>query len=134
MKKPLSWLALILFALLLWIIYLADTGSRLPLELVRLLPFQDKLAHLLLYGLMTFVLNLALELKTLNIGPLRVYFGTFAVTVFAVGEELSQAWLPHRTLDAQDLLADAIGILLFTLASAMVFRCQGKASGNRLSD
>lgn len=69
----------------------------------------------MLDGLLTLLLNLSLELRTLSLGLLRLYFGTFAVALLALVEELSQAWLPYRTLDAQDLLADAFGIAAFSL-------------------
>ncbi|MDC0661034.1 VanZ family protein [Marinobacter sp. SS21] len=117
MRKPIGWLTLAFFVFLLWIIYLADTGSTALIQLVSQVPHGDKLGHLLLYGLLTLLLNLALELRTVSLGRLRLYFGTVAVTLFALCEELTQAWLPHRTLDAQDLLADALGIAVFSLLS-----------------
>lgn len=127
MRNPMAWLALAFFVFILWIIYLADTGSTLLVGVVNHLPYGDKLAHLLLYGLLTLVLNLALELRTLRFGRLQVYFGTFAVALFALCEELSQAWFPSRTLDVQDLVADAIGIAGFTLVSAGIhYWRQGK--------
>ncbi|SFL97616.1 VanZ family protein [Marinobacter zhejiangensis] len=112
-------LAATLFLFMLWIIYLADSGnSSLFFYLVQQWPYGDKACHLLLYGLLTLLVNLALELKTIAVTKrVKVYVGTLAVTVFAVAEELSQAWIPSRTLDSLDLAADAIGIALFSLAS-----------------
>lgn len=117
MLKPISWLTLAFFAFILWIIYLADTGSSGLVTLVHQVPYGDKLGHVLLYGLLTLLLNLTLKMHTLRWGRLRLLFGTFAVSLFALLEELSQAWLPYRTLDVQDLVADAIGIGGFTLLS-----------------
>lgn len=117
MLKPIGWLTLAFFAFILWVIYLADTGSSGLVTLVHQVPYGDKLGHVLLYGLLTLLLNLALEMHTLRLGRLRLFFGTFAVSLFALLEELSQAWLPYRTLDVQDLLADACGIGGFTLLS-----------------
>lgn len=127
MRNPAGWLALVFFAFILWIIYLADTGSAVLIALVSQVPYGDKFGHLLLYGVLTLLLNLALELRTLNLGRLRLYFGTFAVSLFAFFEELTQAWLPYRTLDGQDLIADAVGITGFSLLSLGVHRLKAPA-------
>lgn len=123
-------LTVALFMFILWIIYLADRGdSPVFFYLVQQWPYGDKACHLLLYGLMTLLLNLALELKGVMFARVRVYVGTLAVTLFAVTEELSQAWFPNRTLDALDLAADAAGILLFSAVSYGIgWRRQQRAS------
>lgn len=131
MYKLLSLITVVFFAFILWIIYLADSGSRsVFFTLVQQWPNGDKVCHLLLYGLLTLLLNLALELKTLSLAGLKIYVGTLAVSVFAATEELSQAWFPSRTLDAMDLAADAAGIALFTLASVFIgWRSRHQANG-----
>jgi len=41
--------------------------------------------------------------------------GALAVLAFAILEELSQYFFPNRTLDGYDLLADVVGVILFSL-------------------
>lgn len=109
------------FAFLLWVIYLANTGADFILfDLIRTIPYGDKIGHFCLFGLLTLGVNTALKFNTLNFIILRIYVGTLLVTIFVVGEELSQYFIPTRTLDAGDLLADAAGILVFTTASYLL--------------
>lgn len=110
-------------AFILWVIYLANTGSNnLLFDWVRTIPNGDKWGHCLLFGLLTLLLNLAFKLKVMQIGKLALYWGTVLVAVFVVAEELSQAFIPSRTFDWRDLFADAIGIASFTLISWLVGR------------
>jgi len=40
--------------------------------------------------------------------------GAIIVLIFATIEEITQYWLPSRTFDFGDLLADFIGVILFS--------------------
>ncbi|WP_394147974.1 VanZ family protein [Shewanella atlantica] len=121
-------LSLAFFAFILWVIYLANTGaSSVLFNLVGALPYGDKLGHFCLFGLLTFLFNLASRCKSFAIGRLRLYYGTAAVTIFVVAEEISQGFIPSRTFDTMDLTADALGILGFTYLSHLISRKSAKA-------
>ncbi|WP_417347116.1 VanZ family protein [Ferrimonas sp.] len=122
--KSLVWLAtLALMGLIAWVIYLANTGqSSIFFSLVRQLPYGDKLGHFALFGLLTLGLNLVSGGRSWRCGPLNLYWGATLVFVVAALEELSQAWLPNRTLDIADLVADLLGILVFSLVSRALLR------------
>ncbi len=116
MNKLITLLALSFFGFILWVIYLANTGqSSVFFQLIGQLPYGDKIGHLLLFGLLTLVANFALRLATVKLGVLNVYWGALLVSLFVVIEESSQYFIPQRTFDAGDLLADGCGILLFCL-------------------
>lgn len=108
------WLAFaVLAGFIGWIIYQADTGEKIQLFLlVESLPLGDKLGHLWLYGALAFLLNLSLKLRQYHYYGLSVYRGSLFVLVFALAEESSQQFFATRTVDAGDLIADVIGIVI----------------------
>ena len=112
------------FALfILWIIYMADSGdSTIFFDLVKATPYGDKIGHVVLYGLLALGANLSTGCKALRVGNFAIYAGSAAVGIFAVAEELTQCFLPGRTFDLFDVLADGVGILLFSLVSHFLSR------------
>lgn len=124
MKRPWVWIAAGFFALLVWVICLANAGAdAVFFDIAKTLPMGDKVGHFVLFGGLTLAVNLALRTRSFRIwrgSRIRVYAGTAVVGVFVVLEELSQAWFPARTLDVRDLLADGLGIACFTALTAWV--------------
>ena len=126
--KLISLLSVAFLGFIVWIIYLANTGQRsVFFNLVASIPFGDKLGHFCLFGLLTLGFNFVFKLKSFNLvffnlASLKVYVGSSVVLLFAVLEELSQYFIPNRTLDATDLLADVVGILLFNLITKFISR------------
>jgi len=118
-----------------WIIYKADTGKKGYLfELAHQLPYGDKIGHLLLFAGLAFVLNLALSLRGLKLGPVKLYWGSLGVLVFSYAEEFRQYYVPGRTFDRLDLVADALGVLIATLITwllAIVLRQIARRRGAR---
>ena len=118
-KIRLHWTSLIsigFFGFILWIIYQANVGeTNVFFSLVRQVPFGDKLGHFFLFGLLTFLLNLVLKFKVFR--HKYILLGTLLVLGFVSVEESSQYWIPSRTFDGIDFLADLIGIALFDFIS-----------------
>ena len=109
------------FMFIIWMIYLANTGQdSIFFEFVRQIPFGDKIAHLCLFGLLTLLANLTFKFKVFKFGGFNVYLGTGAVYIFVTIEELSQYFIPARTLDLFDFSANMLGILLFTWLSSLL--------------
>jgi len=99
------------FISILFIIFLADTADHnFAFRLIGHIPYGDKLMHGLLYGVMAFFLNYGLNYKTFK----SFQLGAIVVLLFATIEEISQYWIPSRTFDLGDLLADFIGVLFFS--------------------
>lgn len=86
------------------------------------IPWGDKLGHFILMGTLCLLLNLALRCRTVRLGRLPMQLGTLIISVFVIVEEISQVFLPHRTFDLGDLLADGIGIALATWVSTAIAR------------
>lgn len=96
-----------------WIIYLADTRQHcIFFDLVRRMPYGDKIGHAVLFGVLSLGATLALKLKGLNLGRGIVPYGALLIFTIALGEELSQYFIPGRTIDIADLTADLCGITI----------------------
>jgi len=82
---------------------------------IKMLPFGDKVSHFFLFGLLSLLLNLSLRCRMLSWRQRRVQAGTFWLLGVVFLEECSQYWIPNRTFDSGDLLADVLGITVFAV-------------------
>jgi VanZ family protein len=109
-------LSLTFFAIIVFIIYMANTAPRSEFFVfLRGIPYLDKIAHGVLFGVMAMLLNYSLNFRSLKAWRLDMQIGAMIVLVFAGLEELSQTFNPNRTLDWGDVLADVVGVVLFSL-------------------
>lgn len=123
MQKIFIAVATLFAAFIGFILYSENTGNQLPQTvMVRSITNGDKFAHFLLFGALSFLVNLAAEGKCFVLGRWSVYRGTALVLLFAMLEEGSQYFLPTRTFDYFDLLADVLGILMFAIATGCVYK------------
>lgn len=100
------------FAFLVLIIYQADTAHyNFAFKMVGKIPFGDKIGHIVLYGIMAFLLNYGFRGKKW----FKIQIGSLIVLVFSVLEEISQAYFPSRSFDWADIMASIVGIVLFTI-------------------
>lgn len=119
LNRVMAVVTLAFFAFIVWIIYMADTGQNsVFFDVVRAIPYGDKLGHFCIFGVLTLGANMALNFRVL--ACYRLYLGTVLVSAFALLEELSQFFMVNRTLDIMDLLADALGIACFSVLSYVV--------------
>ncbi|GAA3928577.1 VanZ family protein [Litoribacillus peritrichatus] len=119
------------FGFICWVIYLADSGKEnIFLVIVHAIPYGDKVGHAVLYGLLAFLMNMAFNMKSmppLKVKPFRnviLPMGAVLVFLFAFLEELTQMYFPNRTFDGGDLIADFVGITLFSWFSVKVHTAQ----------
>jgi VanZ family protein len=63
-------------------------------------------------GTLAWCANYALGWKKLPLGPLSFFAGSVGVLILVSLEEFSQYWIPTRTCEWKDLLADVLGIFL----------------------
>ena len=116
-------LATALFGLfLLWVIFQADTGrDTVFFRFARSVPLGDKIGHFFLYGFLAFGLHLSLRLRCFRLRGWKLPTGPTILLFVVVAEEFSQAFIPYRTLDAGDLIADVLGVVLFTWLTCLPF-------------
>ncbi|WP_296383999.1 VanZ family protein [Winogradskyella sp.] len=121
MSKSLQGIVIAFFFFILWIIYSADTGkSNVFFDIVSIIPNGDKLGHFFLFGILALLINFALRFKSITIWQ-KLPLGTVLVSVFVILEELSQGFLPNCTIDIADLIADGLGVFIFTLIGYLLF-------------
>jgi len=108
-------LPLTFFSFILFIIYLADTADyNFAFRVIGHIPYGDKIMHGLLYGVMALLLNYGLGFKSIKIFGFYMQIGAIIILIFAGVEEITQYWLPSRTCDIFDFMADMIGVTVFS--------------------
>ncbi|MBI2485567.1 MAG: VanZ family protein [Deltaproteobacteria bacterium] len=106
MKKN-AWISgILLVAYCALIFYL----SSLPGSSISFLPFSDKVKHFFLYlGFGSifayFLKNLKSDLPSVAIGIVTLFF----ILIYGLSDEIHQLFVPGRTFDLRDLLADGFG-------------------------
>jgi len=106
------------FIFISFIIFLADSADHnFAFRLLGNIPYGDKIGHLVLYGTMAFLLNYGLGFKSYKIFGFSMQLGAIIVLTFAGLEEISQYWLPSRTCDMVDFVADTVGVVLVSLVN-----------------
>ncbi len=99
-----------------YIIYLANTGQRsVFFDLVRAIPYGDKLGHFVLFGTLTALAVMATGFKKVSVGKAQLFLAVPIVSAVVLLEELSQGFFATRTFDLMDLLFDGLGIAVATL-------------------
>ncbi len=91
----------------LTILILAYTGN-----LPSVLTTNDKLGHVVLYFLATYLGHEVCRYRRISLAGLPIPLFPLLFGIFTVVEEILQSLSPNRTLDAIDLIASFIGILL----------------------
>lgn len=115
MQKIALFTVLMLFGLITWVVYLANTGQNSVFFIfVRALPKGDWLGHFLLFGVLALAANVALSFRRFNILGYEMLLGSSAVFLLCILEELSQILIPSRTADIADVFFDVLGIWVFS--------------------
>ena len=123
MYKLIVAFAITFFAFIVWIIYMANIdANNFFFDLVKATPYGDKVGHVFLYGFLTLAANLAFKIRTFVVYGWNLYIGTAIVSLFVLVEEISQVLLPSRTFDLVDLVADIVGITVFSFLSVKIFK------------
>lgn len=130
MRRWLAWFALFGFvAFLVTLIGLADSGHGTRLfVLAASLPAGDKLGHVLLFGMLALLANVAAKGARIPWGGVTVLKGSLFVLVAVVLEEFSQLAFPSRSFEILDLAADGLGIFLGGWMAMLLLRCTGPAT------
>jgi polysaccharide biosynthesis protein VpsQ len=117
--------ALLFLLFLILVAYWADSATMPSLlKAIYRFPNGDRVGHVVLYGILAFLLNLALSGRRLTLGRISLPLGSFLAAGFAVLEELSQFFFPARTPDLVDLTCGWLGIALATHLSHLRTRSE----------
>lgn len=100
--------ALAFIAFFIWIVILADNPDGEPWwSFIGKVPHGDKVGHLGLVGTLSLLCNFAFSGRRAERGISRT---TWVLFILLSAEELSQGFIPHRSLDVFDWLADLAGL------------------------
>lgn len=112
-----KWLTIGFAGLLLLIVASATFGWAEPaFAFIRQVPGSDKVAHFVLLGMMSLLLNLSLGCRRTKIyeWDRNSYLtGSLILVVLVTVEEISQIWIPTRSFSMMDLISNYLGIMLF---------------------
>ena len=115
--------ALLFFIFIATVIFFADKANyNFAFRWVGSVPNGDKYAHALLYGTLALLLNYGLGFRVFKFLNIYLQVGSIAVLTFAGLEELSQYYIPSRTCDIYDFLADILGVVLFTIIGKYILK------------
>jgi len=96
----------VFFLLMLWAAY----RNQLPFDwLASRLPYYDKLGHLILYCIPTYLGHRLCKHKHFQLGCRLPVFPVLFM-LFTIAEEIVQGLSPYRTLDTVDMACSLIGI------------------------
>lgn len=117
MRFKLAVFSTVIFAIFIgWVIYMADTGQKsIFFDLVKIIPYGDKIGHFLLFGYLALGANIFFKLRGIRIGNITVQYGAIVIFGVVVTEELSQKFIPGRTFDINDIIASLAGIVVFSI-------------------
>ncbi|MGB5717851.1 MAG: VanZ family protein [Gammaproteobacteria bacterium] len=110
------------------IFYLSSQpGIHTPL----LFPGQDKLFHLIAFGMLGFLLMGTLKATNSGYRTGQVWFVVLLVASYGVLDEFHQYFVPGRSVEFYDALADAAGGLLGAWGMFYLVKILGKSSRTR---
>ena len=101
-----------LLAALSWAGLIFYLSSQPSIEAPALFPGQDKLFHLIAFGVLGLLTMGSLQAPRAGYSPRQVWLVVLAVTLYGILDEIHQYFVPGRSADVYDALADASGALL----------------------
>lgn len=103
--------AVTFIAFLILVIIIADRGEGGKWwAFIDHIPYGDKVGHLGLIGTLSLLCNLAFHPCQPNWLPRWITLVTLILLVILSGEEIAQSFIPQRTCDLFDWLADLAGL------------------------
>ena len=113
------------------IVCLADRGDlNRHVSWVTAVPFGDKAGHFVLMGILSFLVNMVLKIRTFKVFGRHMQLGSLLVFLVVLIEECSQIFLPHRTFCLVDLSCDIAGIWLFGWIAKLAYGMQQNSNLN----
>ena len=110
-----KWITALFALFIILIIVLADKGQLGILKLVNQIPYGDKAGHFILYGILTFLIDMtlfqALPLRSPKL--IAVISGLTLASLIGL-EEFSQQYFVSRTSSLIDLIASYLGLIFFS--------------------
>jgi VanZ family protein len=123
-----AWLPAVFYTLLIWWL----SSQSLDLAFIQRVPLQDKGVHFLEYGALSFFIVHAVAVTWPGRGISSLITAVVATVGLGLLDELHQSFVPGRSSDVLDLVADAIGATAAVLVYALLtygYRALRRARG-----
>jgi VanZ family protein len=104
--------AAFLLAAVFWAILIFYLSSQPSIDAPMLFPGQDKLFHLIVFGILGFLVMGTLQPPQNGYRQQQLWWVAVAVMLYGISDEFHQYFVPGRSVDGYDVLADALGGLL----------------------
>jgi VanZ family protein len=116
MKKVLFFLPAFLYYSLIF--YFSSRSISLKANI----PFMDKAIHLIEFSVLGFLLSFGCFLSLKYSSKVKAYMTFLSGTLLGALDELHQYFVPGRSTEILDWIADALGVLLGLLIFIFLFR------------
>ena len=127
-NRPYLYLLTVYVLLLAVIVILADLGiGAWVFAAAAWLPFGDKLGHMILAGILSFLLNSALRCRVTSLACVKILTGSLIAYLLVLMEEVSQFWMTTRNVDICDVLCAIAGVYLFGIFASRNLRTKVRA-------
>ena len=97
---------------LAWMAVLFYLSHQPTLETPALFPGQDKLFHALAYGVLGFLLLGSLVPATDGFTSIQIRSSILIASLYGISDEFHQYFIPGRSSDAWDWVADTLGAVI----------------------
>ena len=118
--------AVCLLAAVSWAGLIFYLSSQPSIDAPALFPGQDKLFHLIVFGMLGFLVMGILQASQGGYQPKQLWRVALAVMLYGVADEFHQYFVPGRSVEVYDVLADALGGLLGAWTMYRLSRLMGK--------
>lgn len=106
-----------------WAAVIFYLSSRSTLPIPSLFPMQDKLMHIVAYGVLGFLVSGARSLPSLPASATGFLWKSVLLCgLYGLSDEIHQAFVPGRDADVYDLCADVAGALIGSLIMIRLLR------------
>jgi VanZ family protein len=122
-----AWAPVALYTSLIWVL----SSQALDLPMIQAIPLQDKGVHFLEYAVLGLFMAHAVH-STWPVRALRYLAAIWLTVSLGLVDELHQLYVPGRSADFLDLVADSVGAVVAVLAYAglrRVLRKGGRVLG-----
>ena len=116
---------------ILWAGVIFYLSSQPSIDTPSLFPGQDKLFHMVAFGILGFLLMGGMKITSSSYQTRQVGFVVVLVVLYGLLDEFHQYFVPGRTMDIYDALADAAGGLLGAWSMYYLVKILGKSSRTR---
>jgi polysaccharide biosynthesis protein VpsQ len=113
-EKKMKWMrmAAVVFSLIMIAIVVCADAYPGLFKFVYAIPGRDKVGHLLLLAMLSFLINGAIPSQQYGWRSVSIFKGSIVIFIIMVLEETSQLFFPGRTFSWKDMLANTCGIAI----------------------